>query len=181
MLPSVKARSPSSTSCSLPSLEFAAEVSDFSKGRDPWALMNPDEMAQLASLWARNPEFAAFHSNQGKFPIDYLKNEMFKALPAADTPAFAAFPAPVRNLINEKRAPRPQWWFMAVHYAKRLQEAARLGVPNATKWRTEQHRRLSQEDQRVAAKGRAGGLPPDDQSQKRGRDEARGGDRQDRG
>ena len=115
--------------------EFAAEVSNFSKGRDPWALMNPDEMAHLASLWARNPEFAAFHSNQGKFPIDYLKNEMFKALPAADTPAFAAFPAPVRNLIDEKRAPRPQWWFMAVHYAKRLQEAARLGVPNATKWR----------------------------------------------
>jgi len=97
--------------------------------------MNPDEMAQLASLWVRNPEFATFHSNQGKFPIDYLKNEMFKALPTADTPAFAAFPAPVRNLIDKKRAPRPQWWFMAVHYAKRLQEAVRLGVPGATKWR----------------------------------------------
>ena len=116
-------------------VEFAAEVSDFSKGRDPWALMNPDEMAHLGLLWARNPEFAAFHSNQGKFPIDYLKNEMFKALPAADTPTFTSFPAPVRDLINQKRAPRPQWWFMAVHYAKRLQEAARLGVPNATKHR----------------------------------------------
>ena len=115
--------------------EFAAEVSGFSTGRDPWALMNPDEMAHLASLWARNSEFAAFHFNQGKFPIDYLKNEMFKALPAADTPAFAAFPATVRNLIDEKRAPRPQWWFMAIHYAKRLEEAARLGVPSATKWR----------------------------------------------
>ena len=116
-------------------VEFAAEVSDFSKRRDPWALMNSDEMAHLSLLWARNPEFAAFHFNQGKFPIDFLKNEMFKALPAADTPAFAAFPAPVRDLINQKRAPRPQWWFMAVHYAKRLQEAARLGVPNATKHR----------------------------------------------
>ena len=116
-------------------VEFAAEVSNFSKGRDPRALMNPDDMAHLGLLWARNPEFAAFHSNQGKFPIDYLKNEMFKALPADDTPAFAAFPAPVRDLINQKRAPRPQWWFMAVHYAKRLQEAARLGVPNATKHR----------------------------------------------
>ena len=114
-------------------VEFAAEVSNFSKGRDPWALINPDELAHLALLWARNSEFAAFHSNQGKFPIDYLKSEMFKALPAADTPAFAAFPAPVRNLIDQKRAPRPQWWFMAVHYAKRLQEAAQLGVPNATK------------------------------------------------
>ena len=76
-------------------VEFAAEVSNFSKGRDPRALMNPDDMAHLGLLWARNPEFAAFHSNQGKFPIDYLKNEMFKALPADDTPAFAAFPAPV--------------------------------------------------------------------------------------
>ena len=28
-------------------VEFAAEVSNFSKGRDPWALMNPDEMAHL--------------------------------------------------------------------------------------------------------------------------------------
>jgi Domain of unknown function (DUF1963) len=116
-------------------VEFAAEVSGFSKGCDPWVLMTPDEMAHLASLWARNSQFAAFHSNQGKFPIDYLKNEMFKALPAADTPAFAAFPAPVRDLIDQKRAPRPQWWFMAVHYAKRLQEAARLGVPMAAKWR----------------------------------------------
>jgi hypothetical protein len=116
-------------------LEFTAEVSDFSKGRDSWALMSPDEMAHLSSLWARNLEFAAFHFNQGKFPIDYLRNEMFKALPAAETPAFAAFPAPVRNLIDEKRAPRPQWWFMAVHFTKRLQEAARLGVPSATKRR----------------------------------------------
>jgi hypothetical protein len=115
--------------------EFAAEVSSFSKGRDPWTLMNPDEMAQLTSLWARNPEFAAFHSNQGKFQIDYLKKEMFKALPAADTPAFADLPALVRNLIDAKRAPRPQWWFMAVHFAKRLQDAIRLGVPNATKFR----------------------------------------------
>jgi hypothetical protein len=116
-------------------LQFAAEVSGFSKGRDPWALMDSDEMALLASLWARNSQFAAFHFNQGKFPIDYLRNEMFKALPAADTPAFAAFPAHVRDLIDQKRAPRPQWWFMAVHYAKRLQEAARLGVPKATQWR----------------------------------------------
>jgi Domain of unknown function (DUF1963) len=116
-------------------IEFAAEVSNFSRGRDPWALMNPDELAHVASLWARNPEFAAFHHNQGRFPIGYLKDEMFKALPAADTPASAAIPAAVRDLINQKRAPRPQWWFMAVHFAKRLQEAARLGVPVASKWR----------------------------------------------
>ena len=115
--------------------EFAAEVTRFSKGHDPWALMNPNEIAQLASLWARNSEFAAFHFNQGNFPIDHLKNEMFKALPSADTTAFADLPAPVRNLIDAKRAPRPQWWFMAVHFSKRLQDAVRFGVPNATKFR----------------------------------------------
>ncbi len=119
-------------------LEFAAAVSDFSKRRDPWALMNPDETAQLASLWARNAEFGAFHFNQGTFPLDYLKDQMFKALPAAGTPEFSAFPTAVRNLIDEKRAPRPQWWFKAIHYAKRLQDAAQLGVPGALKWREEQ-------------------------------------------
>ena len=30
-------------------LEFAAEVSNFSNGRDPWSLMNADELARLAS------------------------------------------------------------------------------------------------------------------------------------
>ena len=117
MLPCVREnrQAPTTAAC-LPGI--AAEVSGLGKGHDPWALMNPDEMARLASLWARNPEFAAFHCNQGKFPLDYLKKEMFKALPAADTPEFADLPAPVRDLIDEKRAPRPQWWFMAIHYAK---------------------------------------------------------------
>jgi len=118
-------------------LEFVAEVSNFSKGRDPWSLMNADELARLASLWARNSEFAVFHFNQGKFPLDYLKSEMFKALPATDTPEYASLPAPVRSLIDEKRAPRPQWWFMAIQYAKRLRDAARLGVASATKRRND--------------------------------------------
>ena len=113
MLPSMRARLPSCTSCSVPSLNSLPRFQASARGRDPWALMNPAEMAHLASLWARNSEFAAFHFNQGKFPIDYLKNEMFKALPAVDV-AFAAFPAAVRSLIDEKRAPWPQWWFMAV-------------------------------------------------------------------
>jgi hypothetical protein len=116
-------------------LEFAAEVSGLGKARDPWALMNPAEKTRLTSLWARNREFAAFHGNHGEFPLDYLKKEVFKALPAADTPEFASFPASVRGLIDEKRAPRPQWWFAAIHYARRLQEAVRLGIPGTTKRR----------------------------------------------
>jgi hypothetical protein len=114
-------------------LEFAAEVSRLGNGRDPWALMNAGEMAHLASLWARNREFAAFHFNQGDFPIEYLKKKMFEALPAAGT--LESLPASVRALVDEQRAPRPQWWFSAIHYAKRLQEAVRLGIPGATKWR----------------------------------------------
>ena len=115
-------------------VEFAAEVSDFSKGRDPWALMNPEEMAHLGLLWARNPEFAAFHSNQGKFPIDYLKNEMFKALPAADTPAFAAFPAPVRDLIGKsaRRDPSGGSWLSTMPSACRKQHDLACQMPRNT-------------------------------------------------
>jgi hypothetical protein len=115
--------------------EFAAEVSAFSTGRDPWAIMAPDEMEHLSFLWARNPDFALFHHNQGRFPVAYLKEQMFKALPTADAVEFGALPAQVRAVVNEKRAPRPQWWFMAVHLTKRLEEAARLGVLTAAKWR----------------------------------------------
>jgi len=114
---------------------FAEQVARFAEGRDPWALMTADDMAGLAALWARNREFDRFHSNSGNFPIDYLKKEMFKALPPLASDEFAAFPARVRDLVSEKRAPRPQWWFMAVHYVKRLQEAVRLGVPNASAFR----------------------------------------------
>ena len=114
---------------------FAGEVTAFSQGRDPWELMNPDELKGLAALWARNPEFDMFHHNSGRFPIDYLKNQMFKALPAVGTHAFTVLPSRVRDLISEKRAPRPQWWFMAVHYAKRLRKAVQAGIPDASKFR----------------------------------------------
>lgn len=116
-------------------LEFAAEVAGLSNARDPWALMDPDQMARLASLWARNSEFALFTHNHGRFAVDYLKDEMFKALPSNGTEAFAALPAAVRELIDARRAPRPQWWFMAIHYARRLEEAVRLGIPSVTKYR----------------------------------------------
>jgi Domain of unknown function (DUF1963) len=114
-------------------LEFTAQVSALSEGRDPWALMAAAETDRLASLWSRNSEFAAFHGNHGNFPLVYLKEQMFKALPAAGTSEFASFPASVRTLVEEKRAPRPQWWFAAIHYAKCLQDAVRLGIPGATK------------------------------------------------
>jgi hypothetical protein len=116
-------------------LAFVGEVAGLSKGRDPWALMKPEEMARLASLWARNSEFALFTENHGKFAVDYLKEEMFKALPSNGSEAFTALPAAVRELIDARRAPRPQWWFMAIHNASRLEEAVRSSVANAMKRR----------------------------------------------
>ena len=51
------------------------------------------ETALLASLWSRNSEFAAFHGNHGKFLLDYLKKQMFKALPAAACPNLRSTPS----------------------------------------------------------------------------------------
>lgn len=113
--------------------DFAAEIWAFCHGRDRWAVMTIDEQAQLSSLWARNPEFAAIHFNQGRFALDYLKDEMFKALPVAGTAEFASLPGFVRELIDLKRAPRPVWWHSALTFVARLRDANRRGVPQATK------------------------------------------------
>ncbi len=114
--------------------DFAAEMSAFCSGREPWALMSADELEQLASRWARNAEFAAIHFNHGTFDLDYLRKQMFKALPAAGTAEYAALPASVRELIDRKRAPRPVWWHSALAFAKGLTEAVRLGPPRASKF-----------------------------------------------
>lgn len=118
-------------------IAFAADVAGLSAGRDRWSMMEDDDLARLAALWSRNSEFAAFHHNMGKFALDYLQGEMFKALPAAGTDAYRDLPAHVREVIDARRAPRPNWWFMAIHYAKRLREALQISVPSATKYRLE--------------------------------------------
>jgi hypothetical protein len=58
---------------------------------------------------------------------------MLKALPAAGEPAYAAFPAPVRDLVAAHCAPRPMWWHSAISFAGKLQEALRIGVPRASR------------------------------------------------
>ena len=58
---------------------------------------------------------------------------MLKALPKAGDPAYASLPEPVRQTIDEKRAPRPQWWQSAIYYCNCLRLAGRLGIPLASK------------------------------------------------
>lgn len=112
---------------------FAAEVSELGAGHDPWSIMTPGEQAQFNSLSARNHEFTAFHFNHSKFTVDFLGEQMFRALPAAGTAEFAALPVAVRSLIAEKRAPRPLWWHLAIAFARALGEAVRSGVPRASR------------------------------------------------
>jgi hypothetical protein len=117
--------------------DFVTEVTSWAAGRDPWVLMAPEDMTRLAAYWTRNPQFGDFTESWGVTSVDYLKDRMFKALPAAGDPSFATLPAAVRQLINAKRAPRPMWWHSALHFVSKLDEAAKLRVPLVSKTKRE--------------------------------------------
>lgn len=117
---------------------FVAEAVAWTGGRDPWSLMTAEEVTHLVSLPASgNPKFHDFTSNHAADGFEYLKEKMLKALPVVGDPAFTALPETVRTVVNDKRAPRPQWWYSAIYYSQCLQEAARSGVPPALKRRQE--------------------------------------------
>lgn len=113
--------------------DFVAEVTAWTAGRDPWGLMSADELAQLEVYWKRNTEFPKLTGYHGIGEIDRLKADMLKALPAVGEPAYTALPAPVRDLVNAHRAPRPMWWHSAISYVASLEKAMRTGVPRASK------------------------------------------------
>jgi len=113
---------------------LAAEAAAWTKGRDPWAIMGPEDQAHLVALSAKaNPQFADFTGSHAAYSFDQLKAAMLKALPKAGDPAYVSLPESVRHTIDEKRAPRPQWWQSAIHYCDCLGLAVRLGVPLASK------------------------------------------------
>ena len=113
---------------------LAAEAAAWTTGRDPWAIMSPEDRAHLVALSARaNPQFVDFTASHAAYSFDQLKGAMLKALPAAGTPAYESLPEAVRQVIDEKRAPRPQWWHSAIYYCSCLRLAVRLGVPLAAK------------------------------------------------
>jgi hypothetical protein len=113
---------------------LAAEAAAWTKGRDPWAMMSADDQAHLVALSARaNPQFADFTASHAAYSFEQLKQAMLKALPAAGDPAYASLPETVHQTIDEKRAPRPQWWRSAIFYSDCLRLAARRGVLLASK------------------------------------------------
>jgi Domain of unknown function (DUF1963) len=113
---------------------FVAEVNAWATGRDPWAPMSTQDIARLETYWKRNTEFADLTGFWGIGGLDWLKDRMFKALPSSDSAEFAAFPDPVRELLNAKRQPRVHWWVMAHHFAKGLQRAATQELQSIAKY-----------------------------------------------
>jgi hypothetical protein len=113
--------------------DYVAEVAEWTAERDPWALMSAEEMAQLRVYWKRNTAFPNLTGYRGIGELDWLKEKMLKALPAAGSAEYAGLPAQVRSLIDAHRAPRPMWWHSATAFAKGLGEAMRVGVPRASK------------------------------------------------
>ncbi len=133
--------------------DYVAEVAVWTAGRDPWALMSAGEMQQLAVYWKRNTEFPKLTGYYGIGGLESLKDKMFKALPASDTSAFAAFPDPVRALINAKRPTRPQWWHSAIQFAASLQRAARRSLREVLKHDLESLERLQKQLDQLRPKG----------------------------
>jgi hypothetical protein len=113
--------------------DYVAEVAEWTAGRDPWALMSAEEMTQLGVYWKRNTAFPNLTGYRGIGELDWLKEKMVKALPAAGSAEYAGLPAQVRSLIDAHRAPRPMWWHSATAFAKGPGEAMRVGVPRASK------------------------------------------------
>lgn len=116
----------------LPALkEFAAEVADWTSGRDPWSLMDADDRARLGGYFTRLTEFPEYTVHYGVMPLDYLKKQMFDKLPGSDNPAFAALPADVRQVIAGRRAPHPQWWRTVIRFAEAMRESLARQKPYA--------------------------------------------------
>lgn len=112
---------------------YVAEVAQWIAGRDPWAIMAPQDVARLTALWKRNTEFPDLTGYRGIGGLDWLKDKTLKALPQAGSADYAALPAPVRSLIDAHRAPQPMWGYAAVTYARDLERAIREGIPRAAK------------------------------------------------
>jgi hypothetical protein len=110
---------------------YIEQVKTWCSAQDPWSEMPDAEWARLDAYWRRTPEFGPI-TGYGQTDIDDLAEKMFEALPAQDTPALAALPAEVRTIIDQRRAPRPQWWHTAHLIVAALNEAAEKGGEHAS-------------------------------------------------
>lgn len=114
-------------------MAFAAEVADWTRGRDPWSLMGADDRAQLIRYSARMTEFPEYTIQYGVTPLNYIKTQMFAKLPKPDDPGFATLRADVREVISGRLAPRPQWWRSTILFTESLQKAVAKGEPPGLK------------------------------------------------
>jgi hypothetical protein len=81
--------------------QFVEEVSDWTKGRDPWSLMPPADRDQLDSMMKRaREEFRAFTASYVPHRHVDLETSTLVTMASADARGYAALPAPVRQVIN---------------------------------------------------------------------------------
>lgn len=90
---------------------FIAEAEAFASGRQPWALMTPDEIERFKRLFARGrEEFADIVRYRTPHRIDDVATETLLAMATGDRAAFDAMRLPIRNLINTRyRLPTSAW------------------------------------------------------------------------
>ncbi|MDQ7735335.1 DUF1963 domain-containing protein [Halomonas sp. SpR1] len=92
-----------------------AEVNALCEARAPWSLMPEDEWQRLDALWRKTPEFYPITEySDSKVSADLsLSEDMLRKLPKADDPSYRELPAEVRDFIEHRQRPRPQWWYSA--------------------------------------------------------------------
>ncbi len=96
--------------------DYMVEVARWVHGRDPWSLMQPDDLAQLETYWKRQTEFPNLTGYTGIGGLDWLHGDMVKALPQKGTPGYAALPPDIQQFVDAHRAPHPIWWHSAIAF-----------------------------------------------------------------
>src|SRR3954462_15416146 len=77
------------------------EMSNWTRGRDPWSLMQPADVAQLEAQMKRaREEFHDFARYYAPGRRNELETLALVTMASADAPGYAALPEPVRKLIN---------------------------------------------------------------------------------
>ncbi|MFN7920204.1 MAG: DUF1963 domain-containing protein [Bryobacteraceae bacterium] len=83
--------------------QFVAEVAEWTRDRDPWALLGPTDVGRLANFFERaSEEFGEYTRFCLPHSLDDLATATLLALATAEDRGFAALPPQVRRLINEK-------------------------------------------------------------------------------
>jgi uncharacterized protein YwqG len=96
----------------VPFKQLVAETNDWTRGRDPWSLMQPADVEQLEARMKRaREEFLDFAYSYAPRLRKDLETATLVAMASADDRGYAALPEPVRTLINRDYllAPAGRW------------------------------------------------------------------------